>query len=98
MDLFSLELQVHDTLMICSDGLSGVVSDEEIAKSLAVRNVQGAARQLVGRALEGGGPDNISVAVVRVVNAPPKTDLQSGAVEVRLAKTGFLDRVKRLFS
>ena len=84
--------------MICSDGLSGVVNDDEISKSLVVDNIQGAARVLVGRALQGGGPDNITVAVVRAVDTPPPTALEEGAEEARLTRPGFFQRIRRLFS
>ncbi|MBN2311609.1 MAG: Stp1/IreP family PP2C-type Ser/Thr phosphatase [Candidatus Hydrogenedentes bacterium] len=98
VDLFSLELKQGDTLMICSDGLSGLVEDTQIAKSLCTDNLQGAARALVGRALEGGGSDNITVAIVRVAAAPPPAQLEPGAVAVRLTRPGFLGKLRKLFS
>jgi PPM family protein phosphatase len=98
VDLFWVKIERGDTIMICSDGLSGVVSDDEITKSLVVDSIQGAARVLVGRALQGGGPDNITVAVVRAVDTPPPTPLEEGAEEARLTRPGFLQRIRRLFS
>lgn len=95
VDLFAVRLQEKDTLLICSDGLSNVVKDEEIASTLKSNTVQGAARVLVGRALEGGGPDNITVVLLRVSKTPPRARLDEGAVKVTLQKPGFLSKLRR---
>lgn len=97
VDLFSLKLQVGDSLLICSDGLSNMVRDDEIAAALKNKNLQAAARVLVGRALEAGGTDNITVALVRVTKQPPKMKLDEGATPVPVSNRSFLARLKRLF-
>ena len=96
VDLFSLKLQRGDTLLICSDGLSNLVEDEEIGKALAMSNLQGAARLLVGRALTRGGTDNITVALLRVVLPPPKREMDPGAQEVIVPVKGVLGRIRSL--
>ena len=60
-----------DTFLLCSDGLSGQVSDEEIGTLLGAFAPREAAQVLVDLANLRGGPDNISVIVVRVHGAPP---------------------------
>lgn len=62
------EVDVGDRYLICSDGLSGVVSAEVIAESLAIEDAGAAADQLVHLALVGGGPDNVTVIVADVVD------------------------------
>lgn len=96
VDLFAVRVQQNDTLLICSDGLSNVVSDEEIAAALKGNSLQGAARVLVGRALEGGGPDNITVVLLRVLKTPPRARLEEGAVKVTLEKPGIINKLKRI--
>jgi protein phosphatase len=59
-----------DQFLLCSDGLSGQVSDEEISHLLQVLDVDQAARVLVDLANLRGGPDNISVIVVKVLALP----------------------------
>ena len=67
VDQFSLSLAEGDRLMICSDGLSGMISDDEIADVLGeVTDPQAAADRLVDLANEAGGEDNITVIVVDV--------------------------------
>jgi len=94
VDLFAFRLRKDDTLLICSDGLSGLVGDTEIAKSLAMASLQGAARLLVGQALTNGGTDNVTAALLRLTDPPPRHDLKGNATEVRLFRAGLLERLK----
>lgn len=68
-DHFSLEISDGDRIILCSDGLSGMVPDDEI-ESIAVSNVtpQKAADNLVSAALTYGGSDNVTVIVVDVLD------------------------------
>lgn len=60
-----LDLQDGDTFILCSDGLHGVVNESEL-KEVAGLPLEEAADQFIKRALERGGPDNITVIVARV--------------------------------
>jgi PPM family protein phosphatase len=68
------DLSVHDGLpgdryLLCSDGLSGVVSDETLREVLAtIADPDVAARELIDLAIQGGGPDNITCIVADVVD------------------------------
>lgn len=57
-----------DIFLLCSDGLTDVLSDEEILQILASGDgkPQGLSDRLVSAANAGGGPDNITVIVVRI--------------------------------
>ncbi|NLY01396.1 MAG: serine/threonine-protein phosphatase [Rhodopirellula sp.] len=59
-------LQPGDTFLLCSDGLSGQVRDDEIGKILSCMSPQEAVQALVDLANLRGGPDNITVIVVRI--------------------------------
>ena len=62
------DLDVGDVLVLCSDGLWGVLEDDEIVQVTgASADATATARRLVDLALEHGGPDNISVAVIRAL-------------------------------
>lgn len=65
--------QPGDTFLLCSDGLSGQVQDDELGAILAALPPAEAARVLVDLANLRGGPDNITLVVVRV-NGPPVTE------------------------
>jgi PPM family protein phosphatase len=58
-----------DVLLLCSDGLHGAVSSEEIAKVISENtDVERAARSLVALANEKDGSDNVSAQLVRIQN------------------------------
>lgn len=54
-----------DRILICSDGLSGYVTENEIAEAMERMDPDTACEYLVQRACDGGGQDNISVAILR---------------------------------
>ena len=55
-----------DVLLLCSDGLTSVVDDQEIAGILmAHRDLDAAAEELIDRANAAGGPDNVTVTLQR---------------------------------
>ncbi len=66
VDLTWQELRRGDTLVICSDGLSGQIKREEIAVLLHQQgDLDAVCDQLIAIANERGGPDNITVVLVR---------------------------------
>jgi serine/threonine protein phosphatase PrpC len=66
VDVFHEELQEGDSLVLCTDGLSGLVNDEELQRIVDQFVPQESVYHLVERANENGGPDNITAIVVRV--------------------------------
>jgi protein phosphatase len=68
VDVQTVELAVGDILLLCSDGLSGMVTDAEIQGILAAQrqDLALAAAALVERANEQGGEDNSTVVLVEV--------------------------------
>jgi PPM family protein phosphatase len=68
-DLNTIETLPGDRFLLCSDGLSGVVTEQTLRQTLnSVRDPDKAALQLVELAIRGGGPDNITVIVADVVD------------------------------
>jgi protein phosphatase len=65
-----LALEPGDTFLLCSDGLSGQVKDEELGALLGTLSPGEAVRTLVDVANLRGGPDNITAIVVRVESVP----------------------------
>ncbi len=93
VDVFVLKLQKHDTLLLCSDGLSGLVSDLQIGHVLRADSLSFVTQDLIDKALHGGGNDNITTVAVRVTEEPPETDRHDGAEEVQLPTTGWFQRM-----
>ncbi len=69
-DLSLREARAGDRYMLCTDGLSGVVTADEIAAHLRQGDPTGAVTRLVDLALERGAPDNVTVVVADVVDVP----------------------------
>jgi len=57
------EIFENDKIVLCSDGLTNVVTDEEILEIVNQFDYVGAVSALIEKALENGGPDNITVIV-----------------------------------
>lgn len=85
-EVHTYPVQPGDIFLLCSDGLSDMVTDEDIQLTLSSlqANLPLAAQQLVQQANDNGGRDNISVILVRVT--------QDFA-----ARTGMLDKLKAWF-
>lgn len=67
IDVIRRKLSSGDTLMLCSDGLNGMLGDDQIRDILLVNpDPNAAAKELVVAANEAGGEDNTSVIVVRI--------------------------------
>ena len=60
------EILINDKIILCSDGLSNVVSDIEILEIVNKFDYVGAVSALIERSLELGGPDNITVIVADI--------------------------------
>jgi protein phosphatase len=59
-------LEIGDTFLLCSDGLSGLVKDEEMGVIMGTLPPAEAAQVLIDLANLRGGPDNITVLIVRI--------------------------------
>jgi PPM family protein phosphatase len=56
----------EDVLLICTDGLWGLVADAEILGAVKNKSAEQAGRELIALARERGGPDNITVEILRL--------------------------------
>lgn len=63
-DVFSLQLVPQSKLLLCSDGLSDMVEDNQIAAILQDNSTEQAAELLLEAALDNGGRDNISLILI----------------------------------
>jgi len=66
VDVFTQGIEAGDVFLLCSDGLTGEVGDQEIRRVLSGVSPSRAAWELIDLALEHGGRDNVTVLVVAV--------------------------------
>jgi PPM family protein phosphatase len=92
------KVQAGDLFLLCSDGLSGQVSDREIGAIASVLPPAEACRFLIDLANLRGGPDNITVLIVRVNEpaAPPQTEPKIERSWIRLAHWPLISLVAGL--
>ena len=65
IDFFETELEPGDRILLCSDGLTNMVEDDEINRIIKERrDISGAAEELVQTANQNGGRDNITVILI----------------------------------
>ncbi len=67
-DIFTVPFPQTGYLMICSDGLWGVISDKDIARFITeAPNLHRACQSMVEAANAAGGPDNITVVLAQMI-------------------------------
>ena len=82
IDTITVEAQPGDLFLLCSDGLTTMVVDEDILGILAAApTLDDAARELVRAANTGGGEDNVTVVLFRVEGDESEQTLVAPAVE-----------------
>ncbi len=87
VEIREIPVQKGEIFMLCSDGLSDMIEDEDIHLTINTfsDNLDTVARQLIQLANDNGGRDNISVLMAHVVDAFP-------------ANTRVLDKIRKWFS
>ena len=73
-DLFHVDLETGDRILLCSDGASGVLDDARLADILGSGTADYAAVELVRASLEAGSSDNVTCVVADVVDAATPAD------------------------
>jgi protein phosphatase len=67
VDIAAIDVEAGDRLLLCSDGLSGVVPPEKLEATITgSKNLEATCQALVDAANAAGGPDNITVAMLQV--------------------------------
>jgi len=85
VDTFAVGLEADDILLLCSDGLTGMISDQVMLETtLASRSLAAAAKSLIRKANDAGGRDNITVVLAKFGVAPadqtsPGSPVQQGS-------------------
>lgn len=87
IDLYEVDLVTEEVLILCTDGLTRHVSDEEIAWAVGALSTAAATEKLIQLANERGGEDNISVAVLRIGEQPAQNTSSSIRSPIMAAST-----------
>jgi protein phosphatase len=94
VDLTFVELKRGDTLLVCSDGLSGMVRNEEIREVLrAVDDPHEACKVLIDRANQAGGHDNVTVVISKFLGEGLDVPTQDEIAGLRYRKYPLPERI-----
>jgi protein phosphatase len=75
VDTFTADVQAGDVFLLCSDGLTTMVADEEITETVArASSLEQATRALVRAANKAGGEDNVTVVLFRLEGEPAELE------------------------
>jgi PPM family protein phosphatase len=76
VDVRSEHAELGDLFLLCSDGLSGMITDEQILEIVSITDDLGEACELlIAMANDAGGSDNITAVLIRIEEAPPIVDV-----------------------
>ena len=64
VDFFEVDLEKHDRILMCTDGLTNMVSDEDILDIVESEYIGDVVDILIDEAKENGGSDNITAIVI----------------------------------
>ncbi|MDI1481400.1 Stp1/IreP family PP2C-type Ser/Thr phosphatase [Polyangium sp. y55x31] len=82
VDVQTVKIEPGDMFLLCSDGLSGMISNDQILEVFDLTtDLSEACELLIAMANEAGGVDNISALLVRADDAPPPSEAQISAME-----------------
>ena len=82
IEVADVDVAPGDRFVLCSDGLSGVVGDDDIAAVVRSEPPDGAVETLIRLANEAGGPDNITVQVLSIPAATTPLELSGSSGRV----------------
>ena len=68
IDIKKFEVHMGDKVLLCTDGLSNMVDDEEICKIVVDNPINVACKKLIERGNENGGEDNLTALLMEVVD------------------------------
>ena len=75
VDTWSYQMSAGDVVLLCSDGLTSMVSEDQVAEIMrSATTLQEAADRLIDEANEAGGRDNITVVLCRLEEGEPSLD------------------------
>ena len=91
-ELGMVDYQVGDMLLLCTDGLTDLVSDEEINAELSSAmsgDLKKACHNLVQKALQAGGKDNVTVLVMQVTDTAGENQMEQSSSQDEDSSPGF---------
>jgi len=90
VDTYTAKLRSGNRILLCSDGLNSMISDEDICSILKEGDPQATSEKLVDAANDAGGSDNITVIVAESSSVTPSIDVDQ---DYKVKSDGILQRI-----
>ncbi len=74
-DLYAFSIKTGDTILLCSDGLSNMITDEQLQQGMSSEKLIEGLIFLVDKAIEEGAPDNITAVAIRIIGELKHKDM-----------------------
>jgi protein phosphatase len=94
-DFCWVQPSLGDRYLLCSDGLSDMITDQQIERAMLSESIDFAATELVRLALEGGGHDNITVVIAEFVEAGSVPDENQSSADGQPQLVGAASEQRR---
>ncbi len=89
VDTVTYPVRAGDVLLLCSDGLTSMISDEQVASVLQSTNdLNAAAQALIDEANAAGGRDNITVVLFRLEETGAETSVDQPTIAAQPPRNG----------
>ena len=95
IDLLQCKVRENDAYLLCSDGLTKYLNEEELRDSLAGESLETVAEKLIALAKERGGDDNISVIIVKIGDDCPGGSTAKITVDFTSPESGWARKNKK---
>jgi len=97
-DLYAFTIKTGDTLLLCSDGLSNMVTEEQIQQGLSSEKLVLGLNSLIDIAIQEGAPDNITAVAVRIIGELEHKDIIQHEKMTIVSPEKKLSLLKKIFN
>ncbi|MGC8739429.1 MAG: Stp1/IreP family PP2C-type Ser/Thr phosphatase [Candidatus Hydrogenedens sp.] len=100
-DLYAFTIKTGDTLLLCSDGLSNMITEEQLQKGLSSEKLVEGLNSLIDIAIQEGAPDNITAVAIRIIGELEHKDIthhEKITIVSPEKKYSLLQKILNLFS
>ncbi|HOV32825.1 MAG TPA: Stp1/IreP family PP2C-type Ser/Thr phosphatase [Candidatus Hydrogenedens sp.] len=97
VDLYSFTVKIGDTILLCSDGLSNIMTEKRLQQSLLNEKLNEGLTSLVDNAIEEDAPDNITAVAIRIIGPLERYNMSNHEGLMIISPEGRFPFLRKLF-
>ncbi len=86
-DILQMEVMEGDRFLLCSDGLSGLVTPQDISLGMAIDELKSSPQKLIEMALNNGGKDNVTCLMLETFSQNPNQEIEHSQSVMKKVET-----------